>query len=70
MGLYAKPTEGPELLSFLSGGGGEKRLFVVLQSIFGRDFLSPRTTLSRVSKTIPAPAHLVVLMICHCCYHA
>ena len=45
MGSYAKPVKGQELLSFLSGGGGEKKLFVVLQCIFGRDFLSPRTTL-------------------------
>ena len=44
MGSYAKPMEGQKLLSFLSGGGGEKK-FVVLQCIFGRDFLSPRTTL-------------------------
>ena len=34
--------EGQELLSFLSGGGG-KKLFT--QCIFGRDFLSPRTTI-------------------------
>ena len=44
MGPYTKPMEGQELLSFLSGGGG-KKLFVVLQCIFGRDFLSPRTTI-------------------------
>ena len=44
MGSYAKPMEGQELLSFLSGGGG-KKLFVVLQCIFGRDFLSPSTTI-------------------------
>ena len=35
--------EGQELKSFLFGGGG-KKLCVVLQCIFGRDFLSPRTT--------------------------
>ena len=44
MGSYAKPMVGQELLSFLSGGGGEK-LFVVLQSILGHDFLSLCTTI-------------------------
>ena len=44
MGLYAKPMEGQELLSFVFGRG-RKKLFVVLQCIFGRDFLSPRTTI-------------------------
>ena len=39
MGLYAKPKEEQELLSFLSGGGS-KTLGVVLQCIFGRDFYS------------------------------
>ena len=34
MGSYAKPMEGQVLLSFLSGGGG-KKLFVILQCIFG-----------------------------------
>ena len=36
--------EGQELLTFLSGGGG-KKLFVVLQCIFGSDFLFRRTTI-------------------------
>ena len=44
MGLYAKLREWQELLPFLSGGGG-KKLFIVLQCIFGRDFLSSRTTI-------------------------
>ena len=42
MGSYAKPMEGQELLSFLSGGG-RKKLFA--QCLFGRDFLSPHTTI-------------------------
>ena len=42
MGSYAKPMEGQELLSFLFRGGG-KKLFA--QCLFGRDFLSPRTTI-------------------------
>ena len=71
MGPYAKPMEGQELLSFLFGGG-RKKLRVVLKCIFGRDFLSPHTTMvsARVLKTIPAPACLVALMIWHCCYRA
>ena len=44
MGQYANPMEGQELLYFLSGGG-RKKLFVVLNCVFGRDFLSPRTAI-------------------------
>ena len=53
MGSYAKPMEGQELLSFVSGGGG-KDLFVVLQCIFGRDFLSPRTTIASGIENYPS----------------
>ena len=53
MGSYAKPMEGQELLSFLSGGG-RKKLFVVLQCIFGRDFLSRRTTIVSGIKNYPS----------------
>ena len=35
--------DGQELLSLLCGGGG-KKLFVVLQCVFGRDFISLHTT--------------------------
>ena len=43
MGSYAKPMEGQELLSFLSGARRRKKLFA--QCIFSRDFLSSRTTI-------------------------
>ena len=46
-----------------------KKLRVVLQCIFGRDFLSPRTTIVLGMKIIPAPACLVAL-IWHSCYRA
>ena len=38
-----RPMKGQELWYFLFGGGA-KKLHVVLQCIFERDFLSPRTT--------------------------
>ena len=56
MGSYAKPMEGQKLLSFLSGARRRKKLFA--QCIFGRDFLSPRTTIALGIETIPAPACL------------
>ena len=50
MGSYAKPMEGREVLSFLSGGGGEK-LFT--QCIFRCDFLSLSITIVMGFETIP-----------------
>ena len=41
MGLYVKPMEGQELLSFLFGGG-RKSYALFYKCIFRRDFLSPR----------------------------
>ena len=47
MDSYKKPMEGQELLSlfFFFFGGGGKNLRVVLQSVFGRDFVSPGTAI-------------------------
>ena len=53
MGSHAKPMEGDELSSFLFGGGRNK-LGVVLQHIFGRVFLSPRTTIISGIKNYPS----------------
>ena len=53
MGLYVKPMEGQELLSFLSGGG-RRKLFIVLQCIFRCDFLSPRTTIVSSIENYPS----------------
>ena len=75
MGPYAKPMEGQELLSFLFGGG-RKKLRVVLKCIFGRDFLSPHTTMvsARVLKRfllgtgrMPHPVGGAMgVTLCHC----
>ena len=46
MGSYAKPMEGQELLSYLILFRGDgMKLCVVLQCIFGCEYLSPRTTI-------------------------
>ena len=39
MGLYVKPMEGQELLSFLFGGG--RKSYVFYKCILRHDFLSP-----------------------------
>ena len=44
MGLYVKPMEGQELLSFLFVGG-RKSYALFQKCIFRRDFLSPRTAI-------------------------
>ena len=67
MGLYVKPMEGQELLSFLFGGG--RKSYVFHKCILRRDFLSPHIGNGLgYRKTIPAPACLVALMIWHSCY--
>ena len=50
--------------------GGKKKLDVVLQRIFGRDFLSHVLQYFRVLKTIRALACLVILIVWHSCYRA
>ena len=56
MGSYVKPIARrarTNLLSFPSGGGG-RRLSIVLQCIFRRDFPSLHTAV----KTIPVPSYM------------
>ena len=69
MGLYVKPLEGQELLSFLFGGG-RKSYALFYKCIFRRDFLSPHTAIVSGIENypMPAPACLVALMFWHCCY--
>ena len=55
-------------LSFLEEA--EKMSCIVLQCIFGHDFLSPRTTIVPGIKKFPALACLVTLVIWHSCYRA
>ena len=54
---------GEQLQSFLSKDVRKKIYTIFLQRIFGRDFLSPRTTIFSGIETIPALAYLVALMI-------
>ena len=60
MGLYVKPMEGQELLSFLFGGG-RKSYALFYKCIFRRDFLSPAYCNSLGYRKLSQRLHVLLL---------
>ena len=59
MGLYVKPMEGQELLSFIFGGG--RKSYVFYKCILRRDFLSPHIANGLGYRKLSQRLHVLLL---------